>query len=65
MRGGGISSKLEKSAAFTFHLRIHLGKLYVVGASGVHQRFCGQKSDPDMQFGCMTEKSVLYSGLLL
>jgi hypothetical protein len=35
----------------------------VLGASGSQRKFFGQKSDPNMQFGCIAQKSMHYSGL--
>jgi hypothetical protein len=38
-------------------------KLYAVeAASGMHQRFFGQKFDPNMQFGCIAWEVDDYSG---
>jgi hypothetical protein len=34
-----------------------------LGTSGVQERFFGQKSDPNIQFGCRAEKLMHYSGL--
>jgi len=55
--------KLQKPVPLTFHLRIILGKSYAVGGSGVRPRYFGQKSDLNMQFGCIAHKLMHCSGL--
>jgi hypothetical protein len=57
--------KLQKPVSLTFHLHILLGNRMALGASGVHQRFFRQKSDPNIQFGCRAEKLMHYSGSIL
>jgi hypothetical protein len=37
----------------------------VLRASRAQWKFCGQKSDPNMQFGCIAQKLMHYSGLNL
>jgi hypothetical protein len=61
--GEEVCRKIEKPVPRTFELRIVLGKLYPVGSSGIHERFFGQKSDLNMQFGCGAEKLMHYSVL--
>jgi len=61
---GGVSLylKSKKSVSFTFHLYILLGKLYTLAVSCVHQRFFGQESDSNVQFGGIVQKLMHYSG---
>jgi hypothetical protein len=54
--------KSQKTVPRTFELRIALGKLYALGDSRGHWRFLGQKYDLNMEFGCVIQELMNYSG---
>ena len=53
---------LQKPVSMKFRLHILSGNRMVLRASGVQRRFFRQKSNSNMQFACIAQKSMLYSG---
>ena len=60
--GEEVCPEIAKTSLIDFSLAYSIGKLYALGASGAQRRFFGQKSDPNMQFGCRAQKLMHYSG---
>jgi hypothetical protein len=54
--------KSLKPVLRAFNLSILLIKLYAIEGLGVHERLFKQRFDPDIPFGCGTQKSTHYSG---
>jgi hypothetical protein len=57
-----VCPEIAKTSAFGVSLACLIGKSMLLGASGAERRFIGPKSDPNVQFGCVGQKLMHYSG---
>jgi hypothetical protein len=59
-RGWRSVLKLPKSVLPGYLLHVRLGNCMVLRALGAQRKFCGQKSDSNVQFGSIAQKLMLF-----
>jgi hypothetical protein len=65
LRGWRCVLKSQKPVPLRYLLHYRLGNRIVLGTSEAQGKFFGQKSDPNMQFGCRAQELMHYSGFYL
>ncbi len=61
LRGWRRVLKPQKPDLLTYHLHVRFRNRMVFWVLGLRQKFLGQKSDSNMQFGYITRKLMHYS----